>query len=650
MLLSKSETLPHPPKKPRLLWANVYCLMDTSSGASMAVREMLLQLVKNGYEVAVLGATIFDNPKGVTRLQKKWDAIKSHKGKLLSLDDGPLQHKLVVTADTDRNAMTAKEESTWFMQYGALLSSFKPDLVFYYGGNPLDMMIASEAKFHGIATAAYLANGNYTSLRWCRDVDLIITDSHATAQMYEEKLGIKPIPVGAFIDPRLVVGSRHSRKRVLFINPAPEKGVGVVVRLAMMLEKRRPDIVFEVVESRGSWQEMLEAFSKGMGTPRSRLDNVVVTPNTSDMRPVFERARLLLAPSLWWESSGRVLAEAMLNGIPALITDRGGMPEVIQDGGIKIKFPPKCHEKPYTNVPTEQALEGVVIQIIRLYDDQAFYDNYVSKAKKVGLEHHGLERNTQRLIDAINPWMQRTCVAAKAVVAPVMALKSQAFVNASSEDELAVKTPLVLVCGPWSGGTSATAGVLAALGLNAPGPYVGIHDPRTPNTYEMKAFQLLLQSLVSELSLERLVTSSEMVRALTHFRDVTLPAELKKQGMDVQKPVMLKHALASFILPEICQVFDVQLVVVTRPIADIESTRVRRSWPAQYGSFGASQIYGHVFSYVVNAGLPYRIVRYPELLARPQGEVDELADFIAVAVSAEQKRNAVTFVTNRAKA
>ena len=34
-------------RKPRLLWANAFCLLDTSSGASMSVRQMLLQLVRS---------------------------------------------------------------------------------------------------------------------------------------------------------------------------------------------------------------------------------------------------------------------------------------------------------------------------------------------------------------------------------------------------------------------------------------------------------------------------------------------------------------------------------------------------------------------------------------------------------------------------
>lgn len=42
---------PAAPRKPRLLWASAYCLLDTCSGTSMATREMLRQRVAHGYEV-----------------------------------------------------------------------------------------------------------------------------------------------------------------------------------------------------------------------------------------------------------------------------------------------------------------------------------------------------------------------------------------------------------------------------------------------------------------------------------------------------------------------------------------------------------------------------------------------------------------------
>ena len=387
----------------RLLWANVYCLLDTSSGASMAVRQMLLQLVAQGYEVWILGATVFDHERGTTGLLDQWPAVQARQGGLVTLTDGPLEHKLYVTASTQRSQMTSLEEGGWFNLYQQALELYQPDVVFYYGGQTLDFLIPVEARARGIPSAFFLVNGNYTQTRWCRDVDLILTDSQATADMYDHKLGIRPVAVGAFIDPARVVAQQHTRERILFINPTLEKGVAVVIRLALLLEQRRPDIVFEVVESRGNWADMLRQISAAMGQPREVLSNVVVTPNTSDMRPVYGRARLLLAPSLWWESSGRVLVEAMLNGIPAIITDNGGMAEMVQGGGITLKLAPIYHKKPFTRGPVAEALEPLVQRLLQLYDDPAQYADLVARAHQVGQTQHHLNTSTQRLMQALEP-------------------------------------------------------------------------------------------------------------------------------------------------------------------------------------------------------------------------------------------------------
>ena len=42
------------PRPPRLLWANLYCLLDSSSGASMSVRAMLYCLAQQGVQVQAL--------------------------------------------------------------------------------------------------------------------------------------------------------------------------------------------------------------------------------------------------------------------------------------------------------------------------------------------------------------------------------------------------------------------------------------------------------------------------------------------------------------------------------------------------------------------------------------------------------------------
>lgn len=392
----------HQTAKPRLLWAHVGCLLDTSSGAAMAVREMLRQLVRNGFDIDIVGATIFDTPAGLTRIAPKWQAIQSAKTAAVSFEDPPLTHNLVKTLSTDRHRMTAAEEGKWFNLYRQQLDRKSPDLVFFLGGLTLDMLIADEARMRSIPSIAYLANGSYTSTRWCRDVSLILTNSRATARMYRDRLGITAVPTGGFIDPTQVMAEQTSRERILMVNPSAEKGVALMIRLAIALEKRRPDIIFEVVEARGNWSTLLQQITHAWGTPRSSLNNVVVTANTTDMRPVYGRARILLAPSLWWEAFGRVAAEAMLNGIPAIVTNFGGLSEVIGNAGMVLKLPEYCHKPPYTNIPSANELSAVIERIEQWYDNEPFYQQYAQRAYRQGNEH-SLETNTAQLKNALTP-------------------------------------------------------------------------------------------------------------------------------------------------------------------------------------------------------------------------------------------------------
>ncbi|OOY33977.1 hypothetical protein BOV88_12390 [Solemya velum gill symbiont] len=396
-----------PTRKPRILWANFYCLMDSSSGASMAVREMLIQLAKRGYEIAILGATVFDADKGKSKLAKHGVFNKDNQGKFTTISDGDLKHTLLITRSIVRGQLGTDETFKWISRYTTALHEFKPDLVYLYGGMISDWDIADEARARGIPVAFYLANGNYHGTRWNRDIDLILTDSRATADMYLERSGIPVTPIGAFIDPEPVIATQHERKHVLFINPSWAKGVSIVIMFALLLEKSRPDIIFEVVESRGNWQLIFDAVLKELGQDRKSLDNIVITSHTTDMRPVYGRARLLLAPSLWWESSGRILAEAMLNGIPALITDRGGMPEMIDDAGYQLHLHDLMHEKPYTRLPRKEKLDEAADWITSMFDNEQLYQEEVKKAYAVGKRLHSLEASTARFEAALQPLLEQ---------------------------------------------------------------------------------------------------------------------------------------------------------------------------------------------------------------------------------------------------
>jgi len=388
-------------RKPRLLWANRYCLFDRSSGASLSAREMLKQLSKRGFDIKIVGATIFDSENGRKQID---DMIKGGiaEKKFIRLKDEELEHNLVCTKSHSSEEMAFNELGRLYNLYEETLRDFEPDIVWMYGGQFFDRIILEKAKNAGAKTVFYLVNANYKGHKWHEHVDKVITDTQATANMYKDRLGIDISAVGTFIDRKSFVATKHSRKNITFINPKPAKGSLLVAQVAFFLEDNRPDIQFEVVESRGVWAGNVEIITKQTGYKRSSLNNVLVTPTTTDMRPIYGRSRVILAPSLWWESGSRVLAEGLLNGIPAIVTNDGGSPEMVGPGGIKLGLPKVMHESPYSKLLPKEAVINLAKVVEKVFDDKKFYATLVAGAKKHANEKHDMAKNAEDLVEVMN--------------------------------------------------------------------------------------------------------------------------------------------------------------------------------------------------------------------------------------------------------
>jgi glycosyltransferase involved in cell wall biosynthesis len=108
---------------------------------------------------------------------------------------------------------------------------------------------------------------------------------------------------------------------LLMINPVPAKGARLVKALARRLPERR----FTLVEG---WWDTSDEFTG--------LDNVRYVGRTDEMDRLYRNHRLLLVPSVVEDAFPRVIIEAGLAGLPAIGSDRGGIAEAIEDGGLVI--------------------------------------------------------------------------------------------------------------------------------------------------------------------------------------------------------------------------------------------------------------------------------------------------------------------------
>jgi hypothetical protein len=193
---------------------------------------------------------------------------------------------------------------------------------------------------------------------------------------------------------------------------------------------------------------------------------------------------------------------------------------------------------------------------------------------------------------------------------------------------------LILVCGPWSSGTSAVAGVLEQFGVNGIEPFFRTNDERTKNSFESIAFREVIEQLASEQTLELKVDRQTALKVLQEFHD-KLQAGAVASGKE-SEPIFLKYPLAALLIPQIAKVFETRLIYVLRPLRDIEATRERRGWPPNLGAVGAQLLYSKMFQVLVDRSIPTLIVRYPELLATRRRHAQQLAAFCGIPADKNQ--------------
>ena len=211
-----------------------------------------------------------------------------------------------------------------------------------------------------------LHNFAYTNPRLFANVDYCLVASEFARRHYRDKVGLDCQALSYPVDWDRVRVENRDPRFVTFVNPCLEKGVYAFARIAHELGRRRPDIPLLVVESRGTKEHLAAC-----GLDLAAAGNIQIMPHTTDPRRFWRLTKIALMPSLWWENQPLVAIEAMINGIPVIGSDRGGIPETVGDGGVVLPLPERL--TPATRiVPEAEEVEPWVEAIIRLWDDPSF--------------------------------------------------------------------------------------------------------------------------------------------------------------------------------------------------------------------------------------------------------------------------------------
>lgn len=204
---------------------------------------------------------------------------------------------------------------------------------------------------------------------------------------------------------------------------------------------------------------------------------------------------------------------------------------------------------------------------------------------------------------------------------------------------------LIFVAGSWGSGTTAVIGALNGLGVPTLGPHFQSKDPRTKNTFELLPFRKLVLRYVDESTLKHKENyRDEFVPALQQFKTRLGNNAFPNQPDPEKRLLALKMPLASLCLPEICRTFDTSVVVVHRPLDEIDASRLRRKWGPRFGASGAQQVYGHMFNDLVQHKISFLGVSYGDFVNNTRQSLKKIIDYCDIEHLQKNLEKAEAFV------
>ena len=358
----------------KLLFSAINCTLDTSNGAAISIKTFLKFLSRHGVECRSLTASVYDKPGQGNELENLMSTGArpvQEPGLTQTLwlgIDEDVQHYIEFSPHMTQKEFTVEEEQVLYNRALRVLDTYQPDVLLMYGSRRYERSLMRKAQERGIATVFYLVHPGYRKLEAFTHVDHIFTDTEATRQLFADRFGFDCQVIGKFIDKPKAPANAQPPEYVTLINPSPEKGVTLFLRIVQLAAETLPEAKFLVVESRG----LLSEAEKRTGIDLTNAPNLTRVGLQKDMGAVFAATKILLAPSLWHDSGPRVSVEALSMGIPAIVTNRGGLPELVGDAGIVIEPPKPLVQDHWLVPPLSDAIPWVDVLRTLLLDDELY--------------------------------------------------------------------------------------------------------------------------------------------------------------------------------------------------------------------------------------------------------------------------------------
>ncbi len=327
---------------------------ESSGGAQYSTLTLLRRLQARGWQVEVLCGTSF-------KRQWRYDLSHWRRPQLEVSDEElgfPCRRQVLFPELPKLKNFTKKFWNDWFT---LRLKIFQPDLVL--GDFSATDVMFKKAIAEGIPAVKFVRSLPFVGIPSIIPPELhIIGNSPYSAAVIEAVTGRSAKAILPFIEIEKYRVAGASGDKITFINPTPQKGVDVAIQIA----RRLPGHQFLFVL--GRWSGIGQLAIEKFVAPARDLTNVEIWEHQDDMRRVYAQTRILLMPSQFIETFGRVIIEAQVNGIPVVAAKIGGIPYVLGQGGLLVE-------------PVND-LSAYISQLNILLNDPVTYRKYSQQARE----------------------------------------------------------------------------------------------------------------------------------------------------------------------------------------------------------------------------------------------------------------------------
>jgi glycosyltransferase involved in cell wall biosynthesis len=308
----------------RILLLQDQLYLPSFGGGNKATRLLLEGLVRRGHDCAVVspGLTGHEGPK----TEPEFHAAMAERGIAVTVP-GPGRHRYRFEG-VEVDTLCSKNVTGSRPIVLERIEAFRPDWVIVSDDR---QKVLLESALHGapecvaylVQTIIHVPFGPLAA-ETCADqarrvararARFVISEFLGEYMREHAQLDSHTVRLPVYGEGPFPVLGDHGRGSVTMVNPCVAKGLDVFLDLA----RHFPAVDFAAVPTWGADEGVFRALDE--------QPNVRLLQPADDIEEILAQTRVLVAPSLWPETLGYVVIEAMLRGIPVLASDMGGLRE-----------------------------------------------------------------------------------------------------------------------------------------------------------------------------------------------------------------------------------------------------------------------------------------------------------------------------------